>query len=386
MSLESLVRVFNKGIARLNEPTLFRSELLRLRLLIFSDDDKVSAYILFANSLKKYGIETTVARTFKYCFVSQEKPFSLFPSPRMLGLIKRINPDIVLTNYPYYVSHLSKLVNRFFILYIGFDMWSEVDIDRNTSPAFYSRAYAYYLSAIKEACIKKADLVLLNSQWLQTQFKKHLPNQPHNVLYEGIDSNMWNPRVLNQKLDLKHPAVAGVFQLNQYRKVLGLLRFIRVIKRMPDVNFFFAGTGPYSSLIKKYSLPNLFFLGRLSQSEVKGMLEGCDVFVHPSGLDAFPRSVKEASLLEKPIVASNVGGIPEIIRDNETGYLCEIDNIDEWVEKIRFFLDNPNIASMFGKRAREYVLKKFDWDRLAESFVETLKSSNNSVLEMSVRK
>ena len=116
------------------------------------------------------------------------------------------------------------------------------------------------------------------------------------------------------------------------------------------------------------------------------MLEGCDVFVHPSGLDAFPRSVKEASLLEKPIVASNVGGIPEIIRDNETGYLCEIDNIDQWVEKIRFFLDNPNIASMFGKRAREYVLKKFDWDRLAESFVETLSSSNNSFLKKSIRK
>jgi glycosyltransferase involved in cell wall biosynthesis len=343
-----------------------------MKLLIVCDDDKIHDYSLFSNALFKFGIDTTCVRSYEYCFVSPAKVRGLIPSPKMLGLIKRINPDIILADIPYYTLHLSKLVNRFVILHLRYDVWSEADVDKNTLPSFYSRVYTGYLASIKETCIKKADLVLLNSHWLQSEFKKHLPNQLNNVLYVGTDSKEWVPCGSNKRLILKRPAVAGIFQLGEFHKVLGLISFTKVIKRMPDVNFYFAGSGPYLSMLEKYRPPNMFLLGKLKKPEVKALLESCDVFVHPAGLDALPRAVREASLLEKPIVASNVGGIPEIVRNNETGYLCEINNIDQWVEKIRFLLDNPNQANEFGKNAREYVLWKFDWERLAGDFVKTL--------------
>jgi glycosyltransferase involved in cell wall biosynthesis len=343
-----------------------------MRLLIFCDDDKLHDYTLFSNALKKYGIDATCARSHKYCFVSPTKPFSEIPSPRMLGLIKKAKPDAILTDRLYYIPHLSKLVGRFVILHLRYDVWSEVDVDKNTYPTFSSRVFTSYLSAIKDTCLKKADLVLLNSQWLQEQYKKRFPNQKNDVLYVGIDSAVWKNQKNSQKMPLKHPAVAGIFQLGEYRKVLGLLSFIKAIEKMPDVSFYFAGTGAYFNMLKKNCPPNMSLLGHISKSEVKALLEGCDVFVHPAGLDALPRAVREASLLEKPIVASNVGGIPEMVRDNETGYLCEINSINQWVEKIRFLIDNPNTANTFGKNAREYVAKKFDWERLAESFAKTL--------------
>jgi len=102
------------------------------------------------------------------------------------------------------------------------------------------------------------------------------------------------------------------------------------------------------------------------------MLDSCDIFVHPSGSDVLPRTVKEASLMEKPIVASNIGGIPEIVKDNETGYLCDIDKTDEWIEKIRFLLENPDVARKFGKNAREFVMETFNWRRIARGFRENL--------------
>jgi len=94
--------------------------------------------------------------------------------------------------------------------------------------------------------------------------------------------------------------------------------------------------------------------------------------VHPSGLDALPRSVKEASLMEKPIIASNVGGIPEMVRDNQTGYLCNVDDVDQWIERIRFLLDNPDVGRKFGKNAREFVASTFSWRRIAEDFLKNL--------------
>ena len=109
-------------------------------------------------------------------------------------------------------------------------------------------------------------------------------------------------------------------------------------------------------------------------SEIKKLLESGDIFVHPSGLDALSRSVKEASLMEKPIIASDVGGIPEIVKNNETGYLCKIDDVDQWIGKIRFLLDNQDIARKFGKNAREFVIETFNWRKIAKSFLENLKA------------
>ena len=78
--------------------------------------------------------------------------------------------------------------------------------------------------------------------------------------------------------------------------------------------------------------------------------------------------------MEKPIIASNVGGIPEIVKNNQTGYLCEIDYVDQWIGKIRFLLDNPDVARMFGKNARKFVMETFDWKKITEGFLKTLKS------------
>jgi glycosyltransferase involved in cell wall biosynthesis len=99
--------------------------------------------------------------------------------------------------------------------------------------------------------------------------------------------------------------------------------------------------------------------------------------VHPSGLDVLPRSVKEASLMEKPIIASNVGGIPEIVKNNQTGYVCGIDDVDQWIGKIRFLLDNPDVARRFGKNARESVIETFGWRKIAERFIKILETSED---------
>ena len=85
--------------------------------------------------------------------------------------------------------------------------------------------------------------------------------------------------------------------------------------------------------------------------------------------------------MEKPIIASNVGGIPEIVKDSETGYLCNIDDDEGWIRKIRFLLDNPSVARKFGKNAREFVTNAFDWRRIAESFLKNLRASGTKYFE-----
>jgi glycosyltransferase involved in cell wall biosynthesis len=343
-----------------------------MRLLIVSQKQNMLGYIELVEALGSFGVEATCVHNLKYCFLFEPKPFNIVPFPRLPNLVKRFNPDFVITDSLLQVVDMAKLVNRRVLFHMR-GAWDELYWDRARHPSLFVRMYTHYLATKSTSSSRKVDLILPNSKWLQELVKQHLPNHPTQVLYVGINAEEWVPSH-NTTINVKHPAVVGVFPFNIYPKVSGLLRFTRVIRKMPDVNFYFAGNGPYLNLIKESCPPNMFLMGGVSRPGVKKLLESGDIFVHPSGLDALPRSVKEASLMERPIIASNVGGTPEIVKDNQTGYLCNIDDVDGWIGKIRFLLDNPDVARRLGKNAREFVIETFDWRRIAESLLKTLKA------------
>jgi len=344
-----------------------------MRLLIVSAKQHLADYGEFVEAIDSVGGEALVVHDFKYCFLCERPPLHTIPVPKLLKLVKRFNPDFVMMDSIYYIPQMVKLVNQRVLFHIRAEEWSESYWDKAMNPSLLIRMYQHYLARLSTQGIKKTDIILPNSKWLQKRVKQHLPNHPTHLLYVGIDPEKWVPSQ-DTPFKIKHPAAVGLFKFNIYEKVLGLLKFTRIIRKMPDVNFYFAGSGPYMNLVKQNCPSNMFLLGWISNSGVKRLLESGDIFVHPSGLDAFPRGVKEASLMEKPIVASNVGGIPEIVINNRTGYLCSIDAVDEWIGRIRFLLDNPDVARRFGKNARKYVENTFNWRKIAASFLENLKA------------
>lgn len=345
-----------------------------MRILIVSTKQRLAGSIEFVEALNSLGTEAICVHDLKYCFLGETKPWNIVPIPKLLRLVKQFNPDFVLTDSLYYIPHMAKLVNRRVLLHLrgGEDgRLAERIIDIGQYPSFFARTYTRYLGKIIVPSIKKADLVLPNSKWLEKQVKHRLPDHRTRVLYVGIKAGKWIPNH-NPIFGVKHPTVVGIFQFIVYAKVAGLLKFTRVIRKMPDVNFYFAGDGPYFDLIRKKCPSNMFLLGKISMSDVKKLLASGDIFVHPSGLDSLPRSVKEAALMEKPIIASNVGGMPEIVKNSHTGYLCNINDVDQWVGKIRFLLDNPDIAKRLGKNARQFVSETFNWRKIAENFLSDL--------------
>jgi glycosyltransferase involved in cell wall biosynthesis len=348
-----------------------------MKFLIISNNQRLVGYLEFVDALSSLGVEAACVSESEYCFFGESRPLHLIPSPRIFRLIKQFRPDYVMTDYPYYIPHMVKLVGQRVFLHMRGDAWNETYSERVTHPSVVARIYGYYWTEVVILNIKKTDLILPNSKWLEEQVKKHMPNHPTQVLYVGIDPKKWDPSQnarANKRLELKHPAAVGIFAFGNYEKVSGLLKFLRVVKRMPEVNFYFAGEGAYLALVKAHCPSNISLIGKVAENEVQSLLESGDLFIHPSGLDALPRSVKEASLMEKPIIASDVGGIPEIVKDNYTGYLCKINDSKQWIEKIRYLLDNPSVARRFGRNAREFVIGTFDWRKIALDFVSSLKS------------
>ena len=108
-------------------------------------------------------------------------------------------------------------------------------------------------------------------------------------------------------------------------------------------------------------------LGPLPPEELLDWYKVVDIVVHPSLSEGIPNVVLEAMAAKKPVVASNVGGLPEVIEDGVSGYLIHPDDIDRYVEVLNNLIGDPRKREQIGKAAYDYLLKNnYTWKAQTE--------------------
>ena len=192
---------------------------------------------------------------------------------------------------------------------------------------------------------------------------------------EGLDASRWYPA---SGMKLEHPCVGLLQDANWWRKTKEMLVLEEVLKKMPDVHFYWAGDGQYKEkilpVLEKYT--NFHYLGSLEYPDkVREFLTEIDVYALPTGMDTTPLSCREAMAMQNPVVATKVGGIPEMVYDNETGFLIDEGDHKKWIEKLSLLLNDKELSQKIGNKARQLVIEKFNWDILAKRFVEVVEPS-----------
>ena len=132
-----------------------------------------------------------------------------------------------------------------------------------------------------------------------------------------------------------------------------------------------AGEGEELAVLQEEALnlgiqENVKFLG--FREDVPSLLRAMDVFLLPSLSEGLPLSVLEALALQKPVVASDVGGIPEVVEDGITGYLVPPKNPQALADKILLLLRNPQLAAEFGKEGRKSVEQAFSLEHMIQEY------------------
>ena len=78
--------------------------------------------------------------------------------------------------------------------------------------------------------------------------------------------------------------------------------------------------------------------------------------------------------MKKPVVATNVGGIPELMKDNQTGFLIEKGDADNWIEKLSLLIKDKQKKRRYGEnQVRKFVEDNFSWDKIAGEFISIFK-------------
>jgi glycosyltransferase involved in cell wall biosynthesis len=182
---------------------------------------------------------------------------------------------------------------------------------------------------------------------------------------------------LHRELNLgEHDFVIGT--MGRLVPVKGLDRLFRaahiIHRQRPNVKFIIAGDGPLRNTLqdtaRDYGLAqNVLFLGHRNDSY--NILQLMDLFVLPSSSEGIPMVLLEALALARPVVASRVGGIPEVIEDGVSGLLVTPDDDDELAQNCIAVMDDWQFAKALGVAGRRRVEKEFSATFMAERVAET---------------
>ncbi len=154
---------------------------------------------------------------------------------------------------------------------------------------------------------------------------------------------------------------------------LALAAFASVPDRSPAARLVMAGDGPERPNLEQQATDmgitdRVQFLGWVSPDKVTPLIRTATVVVVPSRHEGFSLVALEAALMGRPVVATRVGGLPEVVVHQETGLLVEPEDTKGLAEAIAFLLAHPDAATQMGRAARRRAIDVFGWERCVDSY------------------
>lgn len=349
-----------------------------MKLLIGASKDFKLHLEKFVESLMKQGIDCKIVNVVDYGSGFLGKNIkSWFSNNKFLNLIHDFNPNLILIDGRTVFGNYAIKTDIPLLYHIRGDEWSETQwVLQTLHKNVIERVVIWHRARRAEKCYKKSLIIIPICKYLEKIVKQRYPNKKTNVLHGGITPSEWYS---SKGMNLKHPCVGLVQRASIWGKAQEMLILQKVLESMPDVTFYWAGDGPYRekilSVLGKYD--NFKWLGPLKYPDkVREYLTEIDIYALVSGIDMSPLTLQEAQLMRKPVVATNVGGIPELMKDNETGFLVGKGNAKEWIEKLSLLINDKEKRETMGNAGRKFVEENFSWDKIAKEFINILKKHN----------
>ena len=347
-----------------------------MRVLIGGSPSKIIHFKEFEIALIKLGIECKLVVDNDICkgFPSRKISDWFQTKKKFDKLISDFKPDIILVDRQ---RHFAKVALKYkipLIIHLRGNIWEEIRWAKETKYKSFLKKIALnvWISISKET-FEKSFSIFPICKYLEKIVNRNYPNKKTAVMYLGNNPEKWYP---SKGMKLKHPCVGLLQGAVIWGKTQEMLILEKVLKSMPNVMFYWAGDGPYRDKIlpnlEKYD--NFKWLGSLQYPDkIREYLTEIDVYTLVSGIDMSPSTLQEAQLMKKPVVATNVGGVPELMKNNETGFLVEKGNSEELINKLSILIDDKEKREEMGNKGRKFVEENFSWDKIAKEFVKSLK-------------
>ncbi len=228
---------------------------------------------------------------------------------------------------------------------------------------------------------KKSDRIICPCNDLKMMIHKYcfINTDLIQVIPNGIEINkhkrkeIFENQILEKNDLSSEDYILYIGRLDPMKGIEYLISAFKKIKRKyPKIKLAIAGIGPSEIDLKEVakSVQDVVFLGFVSNEEEKlSLYNNCLAVVLPSFSEAFPMVILEAMASGKPIIATSVGGIPDLVRNYENGFLIKPGSSKDIEKSINTLLENPDLREHMGKRNRILVEKKYSHKEIAKSTI-----------------
>lgn len=267
-------------------------------------------------------------------------------------IVRAFDPDIL---HVHYIS--PKLFWYWGVKNLFVSPWGSDVIDDYTAeikPSFYRRFV-----------FKQAKMVTATSPFLADVTRHYTDKEIHIVPF-GVDCQVFRPA---GRINMTSAVTLGFVKgLKVKYGPEYLIRAMEIVVReYPQTRLLMAGSGELRSQLEELTgqlglTRNVSFLGTIEHRQVPELLKSVDIFVMPSIREGFGVAAVEAQAMEIPVVATNVGGVPEVVLDEETGILVEPGNSEQLAQAILTLIENPALRRQMGELGRRHVLANYRWE------------------------
>lgn len=372
------------------DTTIYTNFIDNRYLSSLNEIDNIKIIIINDNMLNKIGIYTGKSLLSSI----RKENFDLvmsysFPSNINLNFLKKKCPEIktILVWFGFlglqiemYRSNraLLKYFQEFHGRYIG--MWNN------------SRRIAMKLGHPIYPLIRKMDFDAMQSVdhiWVLSNHIKNLILKSYNieaekVLFDAVDTKRYNPHLSGDQIRQKYNAEKIIFSTSRlvpHKCVDILIKSANLIVKKygeKDIRFIIGSDGPekqhLQELVKKLDLEKyVIFTGYIPYDILPNYYSACDIYTHLGvNEDSGPLTILEAMSCGKAVIATNSGGVPEVIKNGETGILVPAFDYEKTAESISLLLSNSELCKKLGKNGRKFVDENHSFGLLTKNVLQTL--------------
>jgi len=242
---------------------------------------------------------------------------------------------------------------------------------------FQNRHYGLRIETLKKlttflAC--RAEKIIVPSRYLARWVRKWgIPPGKIVVIYNSVKSlDFVEPVPIPLTSSVKLVTACRLISLKRVDSI------IRAIGQLDDVGLLICGDGPerknLDRLTKDLGLTDrIYFAGQRNRKDTLELMSGCDIFVLNSIHEAFSHVILEAMSLGLPVIATSVGGTPELLKNGEAGILIKNGNAEALRSAVLRLIRSPETLQAMGKKAKSAV-KTFSFSAMVKDTEEVLRA------------
>ena len=229
-----------------------------------------------------------------------------------------------------------------------------------------------------------SDRIIAVSEKTKEDFlRQHqIPKNKMTVIHNGVDCEKFNPKISRESIRTTYSLSDSPLILTIGGNILlkgtifALFALSKIMKVLPKVKLIVIGVDEKNikrlyPLIKNLGIQdNVILLGRIPNYKMPLYYSSSDLVLLPSLSENFPVVALEAMSSGKPVIASRVGGIPELVSNNENGILVSPGNVEQLVEALLRLLENQSLRNRLGNMGRKLVEEKYDWKKIGQQYLK----------------